>query len=186
MKTNAPKKKESLAGNIIFFGSLLILAAAIVYTFFNANDPTGTFIFGYKPQMIKSDSMAPELYVNSLIMTKQVPFTDIKENDIITFKTDDGLYFCHRVRGITSAGFVTKGDNNRSVDSKIVREENYLGKVVGQTNLIPEFLETFKRPTFARVFTFIVFPLAVAGVIVFASILLKKKKEPEEDPVTEE
>ena len=84
-------KKSSLAGNIIFYASLLILAAAIIYTFFNANDPTGSFIFGYKPQMIKSDSMVPELHVNSVILTKQVPYEGIQEMDIITFKTPGGL-----------------------------------------------------------------------------------------------
>ena len=179
MKENT-RKKDSLIGDIIFFASLLILGAAIIFTFFNANDPTGTFIFGYKPLMVKSDSMAPELAVNSLILTKQAPYEEIKEMDIITFKTDDGLYICHRVRVVTENGFITKGDNNRSVDEQFVKKENYLGKVIWKTELIAEFIAMFSAPTFGRIFTFVIFPAAVIATIIFGKSVIKssrKKKE---------
>lgn len=97
---------------------------------------------GYEPLFslytIVSPSMEPNIKVYDVIIDLPVrDFRTVKVNDIITFKSESniskGMTVTHRVTDIKKVGgkyyYTTKGDNNKSVDSSLVSQDNVLGKV---------------------------------------------------------
>ena len=85
-------------------------------------------IIKYKPIVVLSGSMEPTFKVGSIIYYKPVSQSEIKVNDIITFKMGNSLV-THRVNQIKNNTYITKGDANDSVDSNPVTYENVKGKV---------------------------------------------------------
>ena len=87
------------------------------------------YICGIVPYVVLSGSMEPTIQTGSIcFINKHTDIEDIKENDIIAFKHDDGALITHRVVETNENGIKTKGDNNKSIDSNIVKKENYVGK----------------------------------------------------------
>lgn len=87
------------------------------------------FIFGIRPYVVLSGSMEPTFKTGSLcVINQNVKYKNIKEKDIIAFKLNDGTLVTHRVYKKTNDGLQTKGDNNKSIDSVIITEKNYVGK----------------------------------------------------------
>lgn len=97
---------------------------------------------GYEPLFslytIVSPSMEPNIKVYDVIIDLPIrDFRTVKVNDVITFKSESsiskGMTVTHRVTDIKKVGgryyFTTKGDNNKSVDSSLVSQDNVLGKV---------------------------------------------------------
>ena len=183
--TKKQKKKGTIFGraveNIVFLACMGILVLAVIYGVQNYKDPDHAFLLGYKVQVIKSDSMAPELVVNSLIFVKNEPYDTVKTEDIIVYKTEDGKYICHRVTRITEEGLITKGDNNRVADDHVVTSANFIGKVTGFTNLLPEFLAFAAAPNFAGFIKYILLPGAMVVILVTLSFLWKNRGEGEEE-----
>lgn len=90
-------------------------------------------IFGYSYSAVPTNSMAGEnpdsFEAGSFIITKSKKYEDVKLNDVIVFKQDN-ILVVHRVVLINEDGsFVTKGDNNQSVDQGFVTKDNYQGVV---------------------------------------------------------
>jgi signal peptidase len=90
--------------------------------------------FGWRVDTILSGSMEPTLKVGGIVVTRPVPYNDIKEGDIITYvaPTDNKLT-SHRVNSISGgwlSGFETKGDANEHPDPYMVPIEAVAGKVV--------------------------------------------------------
>lgn len=89
-------------------------------------------IFSYKLIAIGSDSMNPIYYKGDAVIYEKVKPEDIVEGDILVFNHNNEV-ITHRVKNIIVKGnaisFVTKGDNNNTIDSKQVSEEEVLGKV---------------------------------------------------------
>ena len=89
-------------------------------------------IFSYKLIAIGSDSMNPIYYKGDAVIYEKVKPEDIVEGDILVFNHNNEV-ITHRVKSIIIKGnaisFVTKGDNNNTIDSKQVSEEEVLGKV---------------------------------------------------------
>ncbi len=87
------------------------------------------YMYGIVPYVVLSGSMEPTIDTGSVcFINKRVSINDIKENDIIAFKLNDGTLVTHRVNKITDEGIITKGDNNEDVDSNIIKNNNYVGK----------------------------------------------------------
>ena len=77
--------------------------------------------------------------VGEIIITRDVPMTEVKTEDVISFKSLSpdmyGTIITHRVVEIKDDEngekcFLTKGDANVSVDGRYVTKSNYVGKVV--------------------------------------------------------
>lgn len=86
-------------------------------------------IFGNNPVVVLSSSMAPTYPVGTIVYYHSVPKEDIKENDVITFKTTNNKFVTHRVNKLVDDKFETKGDANNSPDAKLVDYENVVGKL---------------------------------------------------------
>ena len=122
---------------------ILIIAAIFFVLYFvdmQYNIKKGTYkqpLFG--AYIIISPSMVPTINVYDAIVIKRTEAKELKEDDIITFLSSDsrysGLTITHRITGIEKSQngeylFRTKGDNNNSEDSALVKESDIYGKVI--------------------------------------------------------
>ena len=94
---------------------------------------------GYSFFRVVTPSMEPEILVGEIIITRDVDMTQVKVNDVISFKSLSpdmyGAIITHRVVKIVDDEngekcFLTKGDANLSVDGRYVIKNNFIGKVV--------------------------------------------------------
>lgn len=92
----------------------------------------------FNAYVIVSPSMVPNIKVEDVVIVRRVNTDRLKLNDVITFDSRDvkysGLTITHRIIGIENSKkntklFRTKGDNNNSADSSLVKEEDIYGKV---------------------------------------------------------
>jgi len=91
-------------------------------------------LFPIYPTLIGSGSMEPVMYAGDVSLIVKIEQVDIKEGDIIQFKTAEEYTVLHRVIQVveteTSVTYITKGDNNDKPDADIVISENVIGKVI--------------------------------------------------------
>ncbi len=94
---------------------ILKLIYAIVFTYILVFVPV---IIGYKPLVVLSGSMEPILKVGGILYYQKINIEDYKKGDILVYATKDHI-ISHRIVDIASDGFITKGDNNEVLDSKV-------------------------------------------------------------------
>jgi len=89
---------------------------------------------GWQIDAVESGSMSPALQVGSAVVTREVAPSDVKVDDIITYRSPwNGQLTTHRVVGIEegqSLAFQTKGDANEDPDPYLVPAANLEGRVV--------------------------------------------------------
>lgn len=98
--------------------------------------------FGYKNFVIVSGSMQDTININDLVVIKVANQNELNVGDIISFKKD-GIVTTHRINEIVQEDgetrYVTKGDNNNTVDNeKVIFNEvegKYQFKISGIGNL---------------------------------------------------
>lgn len=90
-------------------------------------------LFPIKPVSIASGSMLPEIHVGDVVLIKKCNPNDIIVGDIIQYQME-GYTVIHRVIEKKQKNgeyiFITKGDNNKSADSKPVYEDQVIGKCI--------------------------------------------------------
>lgn len=83
--------------------------------------------FGHKPLVVLSGSMEPVLKVGGILYYHEIDIDSFEVNDILVYKTKHHI-ISHRVVDKTDTGYITKGDNNRSVDGDEINKSQILGK----------------------------------------------------------
>lgn len=95
-------------------------------------------VFPTYPSVIATGSMEPMIKPGDVILVKKIidmeGINNLKINDVIQFKRDD-ILISHRIMDISNneeegLGFITKGDNNSSVDFQKVKPEDIRGTIV--------------------------------------------------------
>ena len=98
---------------------------------------------------IVSESMEPTIKVNDLIVIRKCKESEIKNEDIITYKKDDGTVVTHRViRKKNENGelvYITKGDNNPVEDNGVVKYSQVHGKYVFKIKGVGRFVEKLQK-----------------------------------------
>lgn len=112
---------EEITRKDMLFISILIL----ILLFFTIVEP---FQFSF----LVGESMEPTISDGSLIVYTQ--HTEIEQNDIIVF-SKGGSLIGHRVIDINGKRYITKGDNNKSIDRGIVRPKDIQGEVIFHTEI---------------------------------------------------
>ena len=121
---------------------LIFVALAFILYFMDmqANAKKGIYkqpLFG--AYIIISPSMVPSINVYDAIVIKREEPENLKVGDVITFLSSDtrylGLTITHRIVGIEKSTtgdiyFITKGDNNNTEDSSLVKGDDIYGKVI--------------------------------------------------------
>lgn len=93
-------------------------------------------VFPIYPSVIATGSMEPMIMPGDMILVSKIlkedEVNELKEGDIIQFKRGD-ILISHRIIKIIEEdkvkSFMTKGDNNSSVDSELVKAESLKGKI---------------------------------------------------------
>ena len=122
--------------------------------------------FGFRIDTVRSGSMEPALKVGGVVITESIPITDIRQGDIVTFRSpNDGVITSHRVNARAEGSpvyFETKGDANPKPDYTLVPESAIIGEVVFVLPFVGYVANFIKTP-----FGFIVIMGVPAVFIVF-------------------
>jgi len=181
------KKFWSIVGTIFLIFSIIVLIFCIYVAVRTKQTGQDMYILGYKPYMISTGSMEPTLKVRGLVVIKEIPYENIKVDDIISFVPEEmpDKSVCHRVVEITDEGFVTKGDNNFKNDMGLVTKDEYKGKLVFHSNIYANayYVVTDSNP----IVLVVLFSVLIIGIVlaVVAIRILRKEKELEEEPKKE-
>ena len=171
------KKVSSIFGTIFLVFAVIVLIFCIYIAIRTKQTGQDIYIFGYKPFMISTGSMEPTLKVRGFVIIKEIPYKDIKEDDIIAFvPIGTNKNVCHRVVEKTSEGFTTKGDNNNRNDMGLVTSEEYRGKLVFSSNAYANLYYAVTEGN--TVLVVVVFLTLIIGIVlaVVAIKILKQEK----------
>jgi len=111
---------------------VLIVNITLIIGSYAHPDKVPSFL-GYKPFIVLSGSMEPEIMPGDLIITKKIDPKDIKVGDVITFREGETTAVSHRVTEISTEdglSFHTKGDANIGSDRGAVSPESIEGKYI--------------------------------------------------------
>lgn len=125
-----------MASNLItamLFILLLFTSFLVVFSKITGNEAD---VFGYQIKTVLSGSMEPGIPVGSIIFVKTSDDpTELQQNDIITFWTEEQIPVTHRIIEVENGGeqYVTKGDANDRADIHPVQSQDVIGKHTGLT-----------------------------------------------------
>lgn len=133
-----------------FFIIIVIFAANIVYQTVIKKE-TETYIFAFKPYIVLSGSMEPNLQIGDMVISKKTNEDEIKIGDIITFTDNNKNIITHRVVDIIIKDgkklYQTKGDNNSSIDVGVISIENIKGKYSFKISKMGNLITKMITPT---------------------------------------
>lgn len=124
------KKILNIVLNVII-AIIFIIMLFVAYSFAQVNIFHKDFanIFGYTMFQVKTGSMEPALQTGDVVIEKILKKDDsIKENDIISYKTEDYIV-THRIIEIGEDFVITQGDANNAKDEPI-KKDSIIGKVI--------------------------------------------------------
>lgn len=150
MKSEVVYKAMKVISNLLFIVLGLVLVVCL-YSFVSIQVLSHKYVnfFSYTFFQIGSNSMAPAITTNDLIVVK-LSDDDIKAGDIITYEDGDTLV-THRVQSVNQTGYVTKGDANMEQDRAILKDQ-VVGKVV---KILPQYGVWFKVLTTPKIIAMI-------------------------------
>ena len=148
-------KRKKKIKKILFLLIYILLIPTILFSLFlimlelGNSDEVPSF-FDYELYNVISESMEPKLKIDDIIIVKRGYDKDkYKVGNIITFSNSKGELITHRIEKIITMDlekvFITKGDNNSTVDEEYVRYENVIGKVV---YTMPRYINILKNKIF--------------------------------------
>lgn len=108
-------------------------------------------LFGFRPYIVLSGSMEPNLQVGDMVVSKKVNQDQIEIGDIITFEDESGATITHRVVDIIIKDgeklYQTKGDNNNTKDIGLVSIKNIKGEYTFKISGIGKIVAQIITPT---------------------------------------
>lgn len=180
---------RKLSERILSASTSVLLILALIFCFtvvYQIQTKRYVSIFGCSVFRVMSDSMAPEIPVGALIISRETDIQNIQKGDIICFRSREsymnGSVVTHRVVGIeTVEGEIalrTRGDSNASEDALFVTQGNFIGKVIFCTKENSLITNAYSVLTSGiGFFTLIVIPVVVITVYILHEYLAKIQKE---------
>lgn len=145
---------------------LSVIAIIVIWGFVQLNVQQKEYIniFGYSVFSAETGSMMPTMEKGDIVIIKIGD--EIKENDIITYKSGNAL-ITHRVVEINGDKIIAKGDNNNAEDEPINKEQ-----VIGKSVFIINNVEIWKK-----VFTDknVIIPICTTIVLLVILVAYKEK-----------
>jgi signal peptidase I len=180
------KKILSVIGNVLLV-IVILIAVAMTFASLNTNDKGLPEIGGFIVMNIQSGSMEPAIKTGDLIITKTVkkPY-ELKVGDVVSYvgyENKDLIIITHRITSVVDEGgavsYVTKGDNNPTVDEVEVTPSSIVSKYDG-----------IRIPVLGTIFSFLsgrvgfficivlpLFILFVYQIYKFISTIMEEKKK---------
>ena len=132
----------------IFFLPLLILNTIIVVNSYLHPDEVPD-AFGFKPFIVLSGSMEPNIMTGDLVLTREVDPASLQVGDVIAFREGQSV-ITHRIIETQQVDgqrqFVTKGDNNNTQDSRLVPYSAVEGKYLLRIGGLGDFAMFLQTP----------------------------------------
>lgn len=157
-------KKVGTIFKIVIICLLLVVLAINISVIIQANTNKDKVpkIFGYKPFVVLSGSMNPEIKVGDLVLVKEVDTSSLKKDDIIAYRDSQDKVTTHRIVEVINnkegLSFITKGDANNTEDAEI-KASQVEGKYIK------------KYPGIGKAVLFIQQPLGFAVVVLIIFII---------------
>ena len=161
---------------IVLILVLIVNVSLIIGSYANP-DKVPSFL-GYKPFIVLSGSMEPEIMPGDLIITKNIDPEDVKVGDVITFRADKTAAVSHRVIKISTEGglsFETKGDANIGSDNGAVLPESLEGKYILRIPKLGNLALFLQTPI--GLLVFVVIPLCLFILYDIVSRNVRRKGE---------
>lgn len=141
-------------------------------------------LFGYKPYIVLSDSMSGVFDVGDIVVSKQTDVSELKEGDIISFRSIDPNNYdtvvTHKIKGETEyegqKAFVTYGVSTGIEDEYSVPADRIIGEYQFRLPKMGYFFQFLKTPMGYFVFIFIPFMLLIGSEAVRFFRLWKQYK----------
>lgn len=168
-----PKKKIFSISNI-FLAFAIILFVFVIGTIITAEEGEELSFFGYRPAIILTGSMEPEIMQYGIVLLKDCEYEDVQVGDVVAYstmdaETDEEIHIVHEVIDITEEGLVTKGTNNNTPDPYPVTKDMVYAEVVWHTNILNTLYYNPSLIIFSGIF--------VIAAVVFFVVLRKLLKE---------
>lgn len=125
VKVEVKKFDKSKIINIL----VMCMVAVLVLNLITTKSDKMFKLIGFRSYTVLSGSMEPKFYPGDMVITQHKDKADIKVNDIVTYRDNEGVIITHRIIEETDEGYITKGDNNNVNDTEILKEENIIGEV---------------------------------------------------------
>ena len=150
-KSEKIDKRNKLIKLIIYIMIIPIIFYNISLIFFSIINKSETpNFFGIKTFVIISGSMEPNLKISDIVIIKKCEQNELKENDIISFRSGQSV-ITHRINQIieTENGveYITKGDNNNTKDNGTVKFDDIEGKYIGKIEYLGKVVLYLKNKT---------------------------------------
>ena len=112
------------------FGTMVWGLVSIVLVWFSVG------IFPIFPTLILTGSMEPYIYPGDIVIVQTIEEKEeLEVGDVIQFWAEN-IFIIHRIIDIEQDGYKTKGDNNNTADSDLVKLEQIKGKMIGKIPVI--------------------------------------------------
>lgn len=161
--------------NLLVAVALVAAASAMLFVFGGDTEANEAFIGGYKPLVVLSGSMEPELRTNGIVVVRMVDFGDIERGDVISVRRGEA-FVTHRVVEVGDDGLTTKGDANDSADAVLVSADEQVARVVHTFNAVAPVVRALR--TGEGIFPFVIAPsLAVVCALAALSLLMPARTQ---------
>ena len=182
-------KTKNILSNLFLIVAVILVVAAAVFAFTGDKGAPDRFFLNLKIFQVTTGSMEPYMQVDGIVIVKKAALSDFAVGDVVSF-VRGGDAIAHRVIALTPDGLQTKGDNNHVADTKLVTQEEVIGKCVFVMNWVATFLHRLETPT--GIVKVVVLPLLFL-IVLFLGVkylemvkVAKKTKNSETSPVTKE
>ena len=164
------KKKNKLVNSIILIAIVFVVGISILTIAFRSIKNNSVLMIGkYGLSVVLTESMKPEISVNSLLVIKET--NEYVEDKIIVFQ-NQGRPVVHRIIRIEQDSIITQGDNNTGEDLPITRDQ-IKGEVVLEIPLLGLLIKILKSP-------FVITCVIGTSILLLVISFVKEKKEIEE------
>lgn len=180
------KKVITVLGLILFI-AIVTLGITIVYKSYSEPNKIPS-VFGWKPFIVLSGSMEDTIMPGDLILTKEIDALELKEGDIISFRTNKYNVITHRIINIVDENgerkYYTKGDNNNSADSEPVCNEQIEGIYRYKIPKLGEIALNLQKPI--GIVICVTLPLIILLIAQFADYKRQSKEKEKKQKDLEE
>ena len=174
MEQHEEIKETALQRTISLLVTVLLILSVVLCLFVTLQVVSDGYvnIGGFMMFRVVTGSMEPTMHVGTMMITRETPISQIRENDIVCFRSQNSMIWgsivTHRVMDVIeledgSILLETKGDANTVADGYYVKESNLVGKVIWYTG---------DDSTLASIFNFFTSEVGFLACIVFPGLLL--------------
>jgi len=117
--------------HLVVVAVVVVLLVIAVWGYFGSIPYISPLMHGQKFLQVVGPSMQPTIRVGATVSYEQVPYSELKVDDIIVFKRPgDNALIIARITHILAEGLEVKGDNNPSPYPYDITATEYGGKII--------------------------------------------------------